>query len=123
MLKSVTRHVQVFAAVVQNGELIPCDDQLTLDVDPDNELNWTEAALKKVYAKYDELVEQYAGRDLTEYNLRRIGSDLEHFIRGLLQTGEISYNLNGRVMNYSMGFPQVPFDQITGQYIPEQNVN
>ncbi|GAB4213131.1 MAG: NAD(P)H-quinone oxidoreductase subunit M [Synechococcales cyanobacterium] len=121
MLKSITRHIQVFAAVVHDGELVPVDDQLTLDVDPDNELNWTDTALQQVYRTFDQLVEQYAGRELTEYNLRRIGSDLEHVIRRLLQNGEISYNMNGRVINYSMGFPQIPYDQITGQYIPEQN--
>jgi NAD(P)H-quinone oxidoreductase subunit M len=80
---------------------------LTLDVDPDNELNWNEDALQKVYRKFDELVESYDGDDLTEYNLRRIGSDLEHFMRSLLQSGEISYNLESRVVNYSMGLPQV----------------
>jgi NAD(P)H-quinone oxidoreductase subunit M len=36
-----------------------------------------------------------------------MGSDLEHFVRGLLQSGEISYNLNHRALNYSMGLPQV----------------
>ncbi len=54
-------------------------------------------ALNKVYSKFDELVESYNGEELSEYNLRRIGSDLEHFIRSLLQKGEISYNLNARV--------------------------
>jgi NAD(P)H-quinone oxidoreductase subunit M len=44
---------------------------------------------------------------LTDYNLRRIGSDLEHLIRSLLQSGRISYNLNSRAINYSMGLPQV----------------
>jgi NAD(P)H-quinone oxidoreductase subunit M len=28
-------------------------------------------------------------------------------VRSLLQAGEISYNLNSRVLNYSMGLPQV----------------
>jgi len=32
---------------------------------------------------------------------------LEHFIRSLLQNGEVSYNLNSRVQNFSMGLPQV----------------
>ena len=53
------------------------------------------------------MVESYAGADLTEYNLRRIGSELEHLIRSLLQKGNIAYNLNSRVLNYSMGLPQV----------------
>ncbi|MGQ9869194.1 NAD(P)H-quinone oxidoreductase subunit M [Leptodesmis sp.] len=107
LLKSTTRHIHIFTAVVEKNELVPSDNVLTLDVDPDNEFNWTEESLQKVYAKFDELVESYNDADLTEYNLRRIGSDLEHFVRSLLQKGEISYNLNSRVLNYSMGLPQV----------------
>jgi NAD(P)H-quinone oxidoreductase subunit M len=49
----------------------------------------------------------YKGADLTDYNLRRIGSDLEHFVRSLLQQGEVTYNLNHRSLNYSMGLPQI----------------
>lgn len=107
LLKSTTRHIQIYTAEVQNEELIENDRVLTIDVDPDNEFTWTDAALKKVYQKFDELVEAANGEDLTEYNLRRIGSDLEHFLRSLLQSGEISYNLNSRVLNYSMGLPRV----------------
>lgn len=107
LLKSTTRHIHIFTATVENNELLPSDNVLTLDVDPDNEFNWTEEALQKVYRKFDELVESFNGADLSEYNLRRIGSDLEHFVRSLLQKGEISYNLNCRVLNYSMGLPQV----------------
>lgn len=107
LLKSTTRHIHIFTATVDNNELIPSDNVLTLDIDPDNEFNWTEEAIQKIYRKFDELVEAYNGADLTEYNLRRIGSDLEHLVRSLLQKGEISYNLNSRVLNYSMGLPQV----------------
>lgn len=107
LLKSTTRHIRIYTAEVKSNELIPSDQVLTLDVDPDNELNWNEDSLQKVYRKFDELVESYGGEDLTEYNLRRIGSDLEHFVRSLLQSGQISYNLNSRVLNYSMGVPQV----------------
>lgn len=107
LLKSTTRHIRIYTAEVKNNELVPGDQVLTLDVDPDNELNWNEDALQKVYRKFDELVEQSSGQDLTEYNLRRIGSDLEHFVRSLLQSGQITYNLNSRVLNYSMGLPQV----------------
>ena len=107
LLKSTTRHIHIFTATVDNNELVPSDKVLTLDVDPDNEFNWTEEALQKVYRKFDDLVESYSQEDLTEYNLRRIGSDLEHLVRSLLQKGEISYNLNSRVLNYSMGLPQV----------------
>ncbi len=107
LLKSTTRHIHIFTAVVENNELVPSEKVLTLDVDPDNEFNWTEDALQTIYRKFDEAVEAYSGADLTDYNLRRIGSDLEHLVRSLLQKGEISYNLNCRVLNYSMGLPQV----------------
>lgn len=107
LLKSTTRHIRIFTAEVENSALVPSDRVLTLDVDPDNEFNWDEDALQKVYRKFDALVESYNGEDLTEYNLRRIGSDLEHFVRTLLQKGEISYNLDARVLNYSMGLPRV----------------
>lgn len=107
LLKSTTRHIRIFTAEVTDDELKPSDNVLTIDVDPDNELNWNDRALKQVYSKFEELVSDYAGQDLTEYNLRRIGSDLEHFVRSLLSKGEIGYNLNSRVLNYSMGLPQV----------------
>jgi len=107
LLKSTTRHIHIFTAEVVNGELQGSDHVLTLDVDPDNELNWNDDALQQVYRKFDELVESYSGEDLTEYNIRRIGSDLEHFVRLLLLKGQISYNLNSRVRNYSMGLPRV----------------
>ena len=108
LLKSTTRHIRIFSAEVsKDGELVPSNQVLTLDVDPDNEFNWNEDALQKLYRKFNELVEASSGADLTDYNLRRIGSDLEHFIRSLLQNGQISYNLNGRAINYSMGVPQI----------------
>ena len=107
LLKSTTRHIHIYTAEVTKNELIPSEQALTLDVDPDNELVWSEDALRKVYGQFDELVEASSGVDLTEYNLRRIGSDLEHFVRDLLQKGEIGYNLDSRVLNYSMGLPQV----------------
>ena len=49
-----------------------------------------------------------AGAELTEYNLRRIGSELEGLIRQLLQAGELRYNPDARVLNYSMGLPRSP---------------
>ncbi|MGF1604414.1 MAG: NAD(P)H-quinone oxidoreductase subunit M [Thermosynechococcaceae cyanobacterium] len=107
LLKSTTRHIHIFTAEVDDNQFIPSDNVLTLDVDPDNELEWNEDALQRVYAKFDDLVESYSGEDLIDYNLRRIGSDLEHFVRSLLQKGIIGYNLNSRVRNYSMGLPQV----------------
>ena len=110
MLKSTTRHVFIYAAEVVDDELVPSDSVLTLDVDPDNEFNWSDEALQKVNDEFDRLVQAAGGTDLTDYNLRRIGSDLEHFVKELLQNGEISYNLRSRVLNYSMGLPQVVSD-------------
>lgn len=107
LLKCTTRHIRIYTAQIENNELVESDNVLTLDIDPDNEFNWNEDALQKMYRKFDELVEVYSGSELTEYNLRRIGSDLEHLMRSLLQTGQISYNLESRVLNYSMGLPQV----------------
>ncbi len=107
LVKSTTRHIRIFTAEVKNNELVPSENVLTLDIDPDNELNWNDDALQKIYRKFDELVESSDGADLTDYNLRRIGSDLEHLVRSLLNKGEISYNLNSRVLNYSLGLPQV----------------
>ncbi|NET56463.1 MAG: NAD(P)H-quinone oxidoreductase subunit M [Symploca sp. SIO2E6] len=107
LLKSTTRHIRIYAAEVQNNELVESENVLTLDIDPDNEFNWNEDSLQEIYRKFDELVGAYDNSDLTEYNLRRIGSDLEHLMRSLLQKGQISYNLESRVLNYSMGLPQV----------------
>lgn len=110
LLKSTTRHIRIFSAEIHDEQLVPCNDKLTLDVDPDNELTWNDGALKAVYQKFDELVEASDGEDLTDYNLRRIGSDLQHFVRSLLQNGTISYNLGSRVRNFSMGLPQADAD-------------
>ncbi len=107
MLKSTTRHIRIFAAEVQDKELVPSDSVLTLDIDPDNEFIWSEDAIQKVHSRFDDLVEANAGEELSEYNLRRIGSDLEHLLRTLLQSGEIRYNLDSRVLNYSLGLPRI----------------
>ena len=115
-IKCTTRHIRIYTAEIKNNELIPSNQVLTLDVDPDNEFNWEEVALQKVYRKFDDLVEAYSGEDLTDYNLRRIGSDLEVLIRNLLNQGEISYNLNARVLNYSMGLPRVDAPESEGKY-------
>ena len=61
LLKCTTRHVRVFTARVENEDLIPCADQLTLDLDPDNELLWDENTIAKVQQKFRELVEAAAG--------------------------------------------------------------
>jgi len=119
LLKSTTRHIRIFAAEVSGEEWLPSESVLTLDVDPDNEFIWSDDALQMVYRKFDDLVEAYSGEDLTEYNLRRIGSDLEHFIRSLLQAGTLSYNLQSRVVNYSMGLPRVASPEDEGKYLRE----
>ncbi|KAG8378054.1 hypothetical protein BUALT_Bualt08G0098200 [Buddleja alternifolia] len=56
-----------------------------------------------------ELVDHYEGAPLTEYTLRLIGSDIEHYIRKFLYEGEIQYNMDARVLNFSMGKPRVRF--------------
>jgi NAD(P)H-quinone oxidoreductase subunit M len=106
-LKSTTRHIHIYAAEIADQELVPSEQKLLLDLDPDNEFVWNDGAIAQVNAKFEALVSSYSGEDLTEYNLRRIGSDLEHFVRSLLQSGEIQYNLSTRAVNYSMGLPQV----------------
>ncbi len=119
LLKSTTRHIRIYAAEVAGEEWQPSDNVLTLDVDPDNEFNWDDDTLQRVYRQFDDLVEAYSGQDLTEYNLRRIGSDLEHFIRALLQQGLLSYNLQSRVTNYSMGLPRLASPEDEGDYLPD----
>ncbi|MDA0727259.1 MAG: NAD(P)H-quinone oxidoreductase subunit M [Cyanobacteria bacterium] len=108
LIKSTTRHVRLFTARVENGQLVPDDQQLTLDLDPDNEFLWNTAAQEVVQQRFQELVQANAGNDLNDYNLRRIGSELEGTIRTLLQAGQLSYNPDCRVLNYSMGLPQSP---------------
>jgi NAD(P)H-quinone oxidoreductase subunit M len=106
LLKSTTRHVRLFTARVENGNLVADPSQLTMDVDPDNEFLWDASVLAKVQERFRELVTAQAGADLTEYNLRQIGSELEGLIRQLLQAGELRYNPDARVLNYSMGLPR-----------------
>ena len=108
LIKSTTRHVRLFTARVENGQLVPDDQQLTLDLDPDNEFLWNTAAQEVVQQRFQELVQANAGNDLNYYNLRRIVSELEGTIRTLLQAGQLSYNPDCRVLNYSMGLPQSP---------------
>ena len=108
LLKSTTRHVRLFTARVEGCDLVPDPSQLTLDVDPDNEFLWDQPVLEKVQQRFRDLVAAHAGAELSEYNLRRIGSELEGTIRQLLQAGELRYNPDCRVLNYSMGLPRTP---------------
>ncbi len=108
LLKSTTRHVRLFTARVENGDLVSDTGHLTLDVDPDNEFLWDDASLQQVQDAFRSLVDRHAGDDLTDYTLRRIGSDLEGLIQQMLQAGTIRYNPTARVLNYSMGLPRSP---------------
>ena len=108
LFKSTTRHVRLFTAKVENDDLVPDPDHLTLDLDPDNEFIWTEDVINSIQERFRELVESQSGKELTDYSLRKIGSELEGTIRQLLQAGKISYNPDCRVLNYSMGLPRTP---------------
>ena len=106
LLKSTTRHVRIFTAEVVDNELQFHPNKLTLDLDPDNEFIWKEDSLKRINDKFNELIKERAGKDLDDYDLRKIGSDIEGLIKILLQNGQLSYNPDCRVMNYSMGLPK-----------------
>ena len=108
LLKCTTRHVRLFTAAIQEGVLISSNDKLTMDLDPDNEFLWTEEATNKVQDYFCELVKGAVGSDLSDYSLRQIGTEIEGFIRQMLQAGELSYNPECRVLNYSMGLPRTP---------------
>ena len=85
---------------------IPDPNRLTLDLDPDNEFIWNKDSLNKINEKFNELIKERAGKDLDDYELRKIGSEIEGLIKFLLQNGQLSYNPDCRVMNYSMGLPK-----------------
>ena len=106
LLKSTTRHVRIFTADVVNNDLKFHPNKLTLDLDPDNEFIWNEDSLKKVNQKFTELVQERVGKSLDDYELRKIGSEVEGLIKYLLQNGLLSYNPECKVMNYSMGLPK-----------------
>ena len=106
LLKSTTRHVRIFTAEVIDKELKFHPNKLTLDLDPDNEFIWNEDSLTKINLKFNELIKERAGKDLDDFELRKIGSEIEGLIKFLLQSGELSYNPDCRVKNYSMGLPK-----------------
>ncbi|KAE8724185.1 NAD(P)H-quinone oxidoreductase subunit M [Hibiscus syriacus] len=112
-LSSVTRHVRIYAAYI-DPETCEFDqtqmDKLTLILDPTDEFVWTPETCNSVYSYFQELVDHYEGAPLTEYTLRLIGSDIEHYIRKLLYDGEIKYNMNAKVLNFSMGKPRIEFN-------------
>mgnify|MGYP001413271998 FL=1 len=106
LIKSTTRHVRIFTADVIDSELKFDPKKLTIDVDPDNEFLWNEESLQKINQKFNDLVQERDGKNLDDYELRRIGSEIEGLIKLLLQQGLLSYNPECRVMNYSMGLPK-----------------
>ncbi|KAM2665858.1 hypothetical protein EV2_017767 [Malus domestica] len=112
-LSSATRHVRIYAAYI-DPETCAFDqtqmDKLTIILDPTNEFVWTSESCNMVYSYFQELVDHYEGAPLTEYTLRLIGSDIEHYIRKLLYDGEIKYNMDARVLNFSMGKPRMMFN-------------
>ena len=106
LLKSTTRHVRIFTAEVINNDLQFHPNKLTLDLDPDNEFIWNENSINKINQKFNELIKEKAGKNLDDYELRKIGSEIEGLIKIMLQNGQLSYNPECRVMNYSMGLPK-----------------
>ena len=108
LLKCTTRHIRLFTAKIDKNDLIFSEKHLTLDLDPDNEFIWTDKAIKTIQSSFKELVAKNSGKELSDYTLRKIGSELEDEIRLLLQSGELSYNPECRVLNYSMGLPKTP---------------
>ncbi|CAL5069125.1 unnamed protein product [Urochloa decumbens] len=118
-LSSATRHVRIYAAYI-DPETNAFDqtqmDKLTLMLDPQDEFAWTDEACQMVFNEFQDLVDHYEGAELSEYTLRLIGSDLEHYIRKLLYDGVLKYNMRSRVLNFSMGKPRVKFNS---NQIPE----
>ena len=108
LLKCTTRHIRLFTARVVNEDLIPDLKNLTMDLDPDNEFLWSNDAIEKLNKRFEVLVEESSGSELSDYTLRRMGTELEGYIRQLLQSGFIMYNTEGRVQNFSMGLPRTP---------------
>ncbi|KAK7410634.1 hypothetical protein VNO78_01578 [Psophocarpus tetragonolobus] len=112
-LSSATRHVRIYAAYI---DPVTCEfdqtqmDKLTLILDPTDEFVWNPDTCNMVYSYFQELVDHYEGAPLTEYTLRLIGSDIEHYIRKMLYDGVIKYNMNARVLNFSMGKPRIMFN-------------
>ncbi|KAL6651125.1 hypothetical protein ACP70R_010050 [Stipagrostis hirtigluma subsp. patula] len=112
-LSSTTRHIRIYAAYI-DPETNAFDqtqmDKLTLILDPQDEFVWNDETCQMVYNEFQDLVDHYEGAPLSEYTLRLIGSDLEHYIRKLLYDGVIKYNMRSRVLNFSMGKPRVIFN-------------
>ncbi|CAM0903582.1 unnamed protein product [Alopecurus aequalis] len=112
-LSCTTRHIRIYAAYIDpvtNAFDQTQTDKLTLMLDPTEEFVWTDETCQMVYNEFQDLVDHYEGAPLSEYTLRLIGSDLEHYIRKMLYDGDIKYNMRSRVLNFSMGKPRVKFN-------------
>ena len=48
LLKCTTRHVRLFTARVEDNNLVQDPEQLTLDLDPDNEFIWNDSSIALV---------------------------------------------------------------------------
>ncbi|CAD6260152.1 unnamed protein product [Miscanthus lutarioriparius] len=118
-LSCTTRHIRIYAAYI-DPETNAFDqtqmDKLTLMLDPQDEFAWTDEACQMVFNEFQDLVDHYEGAELSEYTLRLIGSDLEHYIRKMLYDGVLKYNMRSRVLNFSMGKPRMKFNS---SQIPE----
>ena len=103
LLKCTTRHVRLFARV-ENEDLVPSGEELTLDLDPDNEFLWSDAVVTKVQQRFQGGGSRSRWRT-SDYNLRRIGTDLEGYIRQLLQS-ENSATTRWTGAELPMGLPR-----------------
>ena len=61
LIKSTTRHIRLFTARVEDGQLVADASQLTMDVDPDNEFLWDGPVLEKLQQRFRDLVASHAG--------------------------------------------------------------
>jgi len=91
LLKSTTRHVRIFTAEVVDEELKFHPNKLTLDLDPDNEFIWNEDSLNKINEKFNELIKEREGKDLDDYELLKIGSEIEVMITFMLQNCHVAF--------------------------------
>ena len=87
LLKSTTRHVRIITAEVVDEELKFHPNKLTLDLDPDNEFIWNEDSLNKINQKFNELIKERAGKNLDDYELRKIGSEIKAVLNFCFKMG------------------------------------
>ena len=103
MSKLHARKKWIISSISPKGELIIDDGAINALKQGKSLLA---AGIKKVNGKFSELIDERAGTNLDDYELRKIGSEIEGLIKYLLQNGSLSYNPDCRVMNFSMGLPK-----------------